>query len=306
MAIKNEVGNRYGKLVVLKRDEDFSNPKKRKNAYWICQCDCGNTTSVIGTKLRNGETKSCGCLKKESKNVTDITGQKFGHLTVIRRASSTKGGIATWFCKCDCGNPNEIEVTGANLRSGHTISCGCSHLNKGQTDITNHRFGKLIAIKPTSQRRGSNTVWECKCDCGNICYVDVNSLNSEKTLSCGCLGKSKGEFYIQKLLNKANIKFEEQKTFNTCRFPNTNALAKFDFYVDNKYLIEYDGLQHFEYKDNKGWNNKENFIQNQYRDNFKNQWCKENNIPLIRIPYWHYDNLCLEDLLLETSKFIIN
>jgi len=37
----------------------------------------------------------------------------------------------------------------------------------------------------------------------------------------------------------------------------------------------------------------------------KNQWCKENNIPLIRIPYTHLQDLCLEDLQLETSQFII-
>ena len=41
------------------------------------------------------------------------------------------------------------------------------------------------------------------------------------------------------------------------------------------------------------------------RDAFKNEWCKENNILLIRIPYWHLKDLCIEDLKLETSKFII-
>jgi hypothetical protein len=37
----------------------------------------------------------------------------------------------------------------------------------------------------------------------------------------------------------------------------------------------------------------------------KNQWCKENNIPLIRIPYTHLKDLSIEDLILETSKFKI-
>ena len=60
------------------------------------------------------------------------------------------------------------------------------------------------------------------------------------------------------------------------------------------------------YKDyNTTWNNKENFLKTQERDALKNQWCKDNNIPLIRIPYTHLQNLCLEDLQLETSKFII-
>lgn len=41
-------------------------------------------------------------------------------------------------------------------------------------------------------------------------------------------------------------------------------------------------------------------------DEYKNQWCKENNIPLIRIPYIHLNDLCIEDLLLETTNFLIN
>jgi len=41
------------------------------------------------------------------------------------------------------------------------------------------------------------------------------------------------------------------------------------------------------------------------RRNKKNQWCKENNIPLIRIPYTHLKDLCIEDLLLETSNYVV-
>ena len=48
----------------------------------------------------------------------------------------------------------------------------------------------------------------------------------------------------------------------------------------------------------------EQFKKTQEHDKYKNQWCKNNNIPLIRIPYTHLKDLCLEDLLLETSKFI--
>lgn len=41
-------------------------------------------------------------------------------------------------------------------------------------------------------------------------------------------------------------------------------------------------------------------------DKIKNEYCKNKNIPLIRIPYTHFEKICLEDLLLETSNFIIN
>lgn len=307
MACKDETGNKYGKLTVLNRD--YSKPKSNKNAYWLCQCDCGNQTIVIGTKLRSGETKSCGCLKKENgkSKIIDLTNQKFGRLTILERAASTSQGMAQWKCQCECGNI--VIVTGSNLRRGHTQSCGCLQkekiANTTKIDITNHRYGKLTALEPTQERRGSNTIWRCICDCGQECFVDINSLNQGKTSSCGCLSVSLGEFKIAEILNENNINFTTEQSFEGCRFEDTNALARFDFYVNNHYLIEFDGIQHFEYKNDNGWNNKENYQRTIQHDKIKNQWCKDNGIPLIRIPYTHLKQLSLKDLILETSNFIV-
>ena len=55
--------------------------------------------------------------------VIDLTGQKFGRLTVISRAENDKNKHPRWLCRCDCGNT--CVVLGENLRSGHTRSCGC-------------------------------------------------------------------------------------------------------------------------------------------------------------------------------------
>lgn len=57
------IGRRFGRLTVVAKGE---NPTSSRVAYWICKCDCGNITKPIsGTKLRCGETKSCGCYKNE-------------------------------------------------------------------------------------------------------------------------------------------------------------------------------------------------------------------------------------------------
>ncbi|MCI1985361.1 MAG: alcohol dehydrogenase [Lactobacillus sp.] len=53
----------------------------------------------------------------------DLTGQKFGRLTVVNYVGAAKNGNARWLCKCDCGN--ETVVDGYRLRKGTTISCGC-------------------------------------------------------------------------------------------------------------------------------------------------------------------------------------
>ena len=56
-------------------------------------------------------------------NFIDLTGQKFGRLTVIKRVENTKEGKAKWLCQCECGHI--IKVNGKVLRNGHTQSCGC-------------------------------------------------------------------------------------------------------------------------------------------------------------------------------------
>lgn len=123
----------------------------------------------------------------------DITGQKFGRLTVLSRSANSKDGRAMWRCLCDCGN--ETIVSGKVLRNGHTKSCGC--LNK---EITSKRFtidrvgltyGKLTVISRADDYLSPNgrkhTMWLCQCECGNTTIVDSCQLVTGKTKSCGCL-----------------------------------------------------------------------------------------------------------------------
>lgn len=120
-------------------------------------------------------------------------------------------------------------------------------------------------------------------------------------MSCGCERRSKGELAIIALLDKNNIKYEIEKVM--FKFSNgTN--ARFDFYINNKYLIEYDGETHY-LSNLHGWHNKEQLERQQERDIIKNQWCIDNNIPLIRIPYTHLQKLDIKDLLID-SDFLID
>jgi len=236
----------------------------------------------------------------------NLISQRFG-LLVVESGPIRRNNKIYWHCKCDCGQ--EKDVRSDLLKNGNTKSCGCykkqilikNNKERQTLDLTNQIFGKLKAIKKTNKRKDGRVVWECLCECGNISYVDTHSLQQGKKSSCGCL-KSKGELLISRLLQEYQIPFEEQKSFSTCRYPN-GYLAKFDFYVDNKYLIEYDGEQHFYYKNNPHtWNTLENYQKIKEYDNYKNQWCKENNIPLIRIPYTKINELTIKDLLLDNDE----
>lgn len=234
-------------------------------------------------------------------NFIDLTGDKFGRLTVLERAAN-QGQKTAWLCQCDCGN--QMIVRSTHLRSGHTTSCGCRSKEVSRDryfkDITNQKFGKLTALKYIGDEK-----WLCICDCGTEILIRGVDLRRGHTQSCGC-NKSRGETKISSLLNENSIIFQKQVTIPSCRFTDTKALAKFDFGIFNEqgkllFLIEYDGIQHFTCT-GYGWDNEVDFVKRQEHDQFKTNWCKENNIPLIRIDYIHLDTLTIKDLLLETTK----
>lgn len=237
----------------------------------------------------------------------DLTGKKFGRLTVIERTDKKKNKDILWKCKCDCGN--ECEVRGFFLRSGQTKSCGCLKKEtdkqpKGNViDMTGKKYGHYTVIERAGSSKDGEAMWLCECDCPahtrNI--IIGRPLREGRTTSCGCEKRSRGEQKIAKILFDNNIPFEQEKEM--FKF-SSGRQSRFDFYVNNKYLIEFDGIQHFQL--GHGWNTDRGALEKtQERDMIKNQWCKDNNIPLIRIPYTHYDSLCIEDLQLETSKYIV-
>ena len=225
-----------------------------------------------------------GCVEKMPKK-NNLTGYKFHYLTVLKPTEKrNSGGSILWECQCDCGNITY--ATSTELKSGHKKSCGCLQKKTaskiGQQnliDLTGQRFGKL----------------NCKCDCGNTCIIRGNSLKTKNSQSCGCI-KSLGEQKIVEMLNKANIFYEREKIFKDSSF-------RFDFFVENQYIIEYDGKQHFQ--DSKWGSHLKTVKETQERDKEKNNWCKEHNIPIIRIPYTIFNQLTIKDLLLETSSFIV-
>lgn len=64
---KDMTGQRFGRLVVIRRNGTTQSPKCKK-AMWECQCDCGNVVTVPGYTLRRGATRSCGCLMREMRS----------------------------------------------------------------------------------------------------------------------------------------------------------------------------------------------------------------------------------------------
>ena len=122
----------------------------------------------------------------------DLTGQKFGRLTVIEKTDKPQGIKRTgtyWKCVCECGN---ITVgNSSDLRKGDKISCGCFHneirKNKAK-NLIGQKFGKLTVIGKSDKRDKSGYVqWHCECECGKTIIVNGGNLKRGNTKSCGCL-----------------------------------------------------------------------------------------------------------------------
>ena len=297
MPAKKDLTNlRVGRLTVLYETDERRNGK----IVWHCKCDCGKEVDIIGTSLTNKTrpTQSCGCLQKENTSKANsekgLENQIFGKLKVIERIDSK------WKCQCDCGNIAYVSTN--HLKSGHTQSCGCLQREKtiasSAIDITNQRYGLLVALKYDELTSiPKKRKWICKCDCGNIVSVELNNLRSGDTQSCGCTKMSHGEIAIKQLLEENNIFYQQEYAFPSCKNPKTNKSLRFDFYINNEYLIEFDGIQHYKDTHTEKWG--EPLEETQYKDKIKNDWCEKNNIPLIRIPYWKLKTLTIEDLLLK-------
>lgn len=225
----------------------------------------------------------------------DLSGQKIEHFIILERDFATQKEKHSkeifWKCKCDCGTT--FSSRGHDIRQGKVKSCGC--LRKVNTrninfkDLTGQQFGFLTILYELPERIDHHCVWRCKCQCGNETNIMGKHLLSGQTKSCGCL-KSTGEALVVQVLQQLGIEFETQKSFVDC---NNVLPLKFDFYLPKmNIVIECQGQQHYE--PIKIFGGEERFEQQIKCDKIKEEWCKTNNIKLIKIPYYKYKQINCE------------
>lgn len=146
------IGERFGRLVVY----EFSHIRYDSSYYYKCLCDCGLTTIVAQSSLRQGTTKSCGCLQKElsKERSPNLIGKVFCRLTVESLSitkSSSRGNY--WNCVCSCGNVCVVMTSSLNL--GRVRSCGClqREIVRSQRGINSPSYKKSRSLEDRLNHR---------------------------------------------------------------------------------------------------------------------------------------------------------
>lgn len=213
----------------------------------------------------------------------DLTGQKFGELLVLERDCSKVNKHTYWICKCSCG---KIFSTRADtLLSSRVKSCGGKIHHFNLPPEKKYSMLTIIGVDYERSLLENRTYCDCVCDCGSKCVIRKSQLLDGSAKSCGCL-RSTGEMIIAKILKDNKITFKKEISFSELKGTKKgNLYFDFGIYKDNKlkYLIEYNGKQHYEPLEFFGGT--ERFLKQQENDKRKIQYCLEKNLPLIIISY---------------------
>lgn len=179
MRYKDLAGLHLGRLTVLEPTEE----RIRGAVVWKCRCDCGNVITVESRRLKPGAIYSCGCGQPVDQPGKDLTGMRFGKLTVLGRSENkARDGNLLWRCRCDCGNVTE--TTRRRLLTGSVRSCGCGK-RPPLKDLADRRFGMLTVVSYVGKDKGFH-IWRCRCGCGKMTDVRQSNLLNGTTASCGC------------------------------------------------------------------------------------------------------------------------
>lgn len=294
------IGKVYGNFKIV----DFVLDEKGHFAFkCMCLCQEGKRSPkydiILPSKLINGKRISCGCKANGVKyNDKSYIGKEFGDLKVLKIIINNKVGDGVSFlCKCKHCN-REVAFPARRVVEGRYTSCG-SNLCKKLQGSTRAKYrdlsyiGKIfgylrvISIVPPNEKE-NHVKWICECQRdGNIVTFNASAVVRGNNISCGCLN-STAEVYIKEILEKYNILYKDEYSFNDLLGVNGRRL-RFDFGIfENgklKCLIEYDGAQHRSVKQMYGSTYEEklaNYERTKIHDKLKTDYAITHKIPLYR------------------------
>ena len=241
--------------------------------------------SVYGCKYCYGRNKTTDDIIKEIKNDN------------VEVLSEYKGSEHPLLCRCKkCGNTWSAIARSLTSNGSGCPLCGRKIVDDAQRKTTQQFIEELNkvneAIEVVGEYKNTHSKIKCKCKLdGTIWYgYPANLLNG--SAGCPTCNISNGERKMIEILSKLGINYLQQYTIDDCVLIRKLKFDAFD--IDNDIAFEYNGEQHyypvdFAYKGEE-WA-KEQFEATKKRFEAKENYCKENGIPMIIVPYWEKDNM---------------
>lgn len=277
-AFKDLTGQTFGRLKIVRRVV-----RKVGGVLWACLCNCGRERTIKSSSLVSGNSRSCGCMRKETLHklfYRDLVGQQFGRLTVLSRKDVRPNSMC--LVKCVCGRKTKVQT--ASLINGHTKSCGCIQKERASEvhfkNLVGKTFGRLEVVRCSGRKHGG-ALWLCLCKCGIKKDVMAQSLYSGATRSCGSCTKTVTQLALYTDIVKPLISDARQEY---C-LPSG---LRLDIASPSLCVaIEYDGYQHRNMCHyDKGDPSK--LVRRRRNDRRKTSWCIANGWCLFRVPDTEY------------------
>ena len=269
--------------------------QKEKKLFVTCKCQCGKEYTVFLSSFlgkKQYQCAECGRHNSITKHIdySYLKDIETNNLTLMGKYKGCK--YLHYFLD---ENNYYVFITPYNLRKGADYKRSIFDKNNAYGLDNMKHYLELncphIQLLSTCFYGTKNVRYKFLCSCGNMFEMGWEYFRRNKEPKCPiCSGLSSSlEIKTEKFLVKNEIKFERQKIFEECFYINK---LKFDFYLPfYNVCIEIDGQHHF-YPVTYGGISKEqaiiNFNLQKEKDKIKNDFCKENNIILIRLPYWEF------------------
>lgn len=287
-------------LITIIDDNNFIG--KRNKVEYICEC--GEKDIKPMESLLNG-VRCPKCTKIKTGKMSRKTHEQYVkevHLInpEVEILSNYDGGENPIKFKCVCGNIDYKNQARELTRK----RCCCSKCNKSAKKNTQKFISEMNEINPniiiTGEYVNAETPISYICECGNEHKSSPSLLLMGHR--CGHCNMSKSEYITKEYLEDRNIEYSYDYKFDDCLYKKQ---LKFDFYLPYyKTCVELDGEHHYRPVRFKGIDEQralEKHLYTKSLDEIKNNYCIEQKINLIRIPYWDFDNI---EQILDESLFI--
>lgn len=278
-----------------------------KKVWWKCPVADDHEWEATINSIDTTDDKGCPCcygIKVVKSNCLATT-----HPEVVQKWHPTKNGNLTphdvlgggyqkvWW-KCPVADDHEWEATINNVLNGSGCPCCCGRkpavsncLATVRPDIAKlWHSTKNGNLTPSTITAFTNRKAWWKCLNNHEWIASIANVSTGS--GCPTCNVSKGEKKIVEFLSQACLRFEREHKFATCR---DKIALRFDFVVyqkDQVSLIEFQGQQHYEPVSFGGQVSKDIIFEYVRRhDLIKREWCVNNNIPLLEIPYWDIINI---------------